>query len=227
MSNLIRLELKRFSLRSHVQGVVIANFIILALSVTTSFSSSQLVVPGLPSFRLETIDIAKMLVIATFIVWEAVLIAIIIIEEFRSKTISLLYTYPVNRKELIATKLFLICSVTLAFIIFSEIFQYISIYILSRIFSIVTFHFYYADLFNVTITVISAILLGLLPMYIGMIRKSTIATILSSLAVVTIAANSQGSTAGLISIPIVAVVFGLIGLIFAGIAIKNITTSDL
>ncbi|AUN02829.1 ATP-binding cassette domain-containing protein [Clostridium botulinum] len=75
--------------------------------------------------------------------------------------------------------------------------------------------------------IVSPILLGLVPLYIGMIRKSTIATIVSSLIIVCIASNSQGSTAGLISVPEVAIMFGVIGLIFTVLAIKKIMTSDL
>ncbi|ACA55675.1 hypothetical protein CLK_0682 [Clostridium botulinum A3 str. Loch Maree] len=84
------------------------------------------------------------------------------------------------------------------------------------------------DIFFIQLVIIvSAILLGLVPLYIGMIRKSTIATIISSLIIVCITSNSQGSTAGLISIPAAAIMFGVIGLIFTVLAIKKIMTSDL
>ena len=60
------------------------------------------------------------------------------------------------------------------------------------------------------VTALSSVLLGLLPLYIGMIKKSTIATIVSSFAIAAIVSNSQGSGAGLMSIPIAAIVFGVI-----------------
>ncbi len=46
-----------------------------------------------------------MLIKATLIVWEAVLIFVFVIEEYRNKTISLLFTYPVSLIKLIMAKL--------------------------------------------------------------------------------------------------------------------------
>ena len=51
-----------------------------------------------------------------------------------------------------------------------------------------------------------------------MIKKSTIATIVS---------NSQRVGAGLLSIPIVAIVFGMIGAGFSAITVRKMVSSDL
>ena len=77
------------------------------------------------------------------------------------------------------------------------------------------------------VTALSAVLLGLLPLYIGMIKKSTIATIVSSFAIAAIVSNSQGSGAGLMSIPIAAIVFGVIGAGFSAITVRKMVSSDL
>ncbi len=103
MKHLIKLELERFPLRSHLLGVILANIIILALSVSVSSTfattSMQSIPSGLPPLQLSTIAIAKLLIKTTLIVWQSVLIATIIVEEYQSKTIMLLYTYPINRKK--------------------------------------------------------------------------------------------------------------------------------
>ena len=78
-----------------------------------------------------------------------------------------------------------------------------------------------------TITTISAILLGLLPLYVGMIKKSTIATVVLSIIIVAIASNSQGSSAGLMSIPVAALIFGIIGVVLSAIAMRKMILSDL
>ena len=70
-------------------------------------------------------------------------------------------------------------------------------------------------------------LMGLLPLYVGMIKKSTIATVVSSIIIVAIASNSQGSSAGLLSIPVAAIIFGIIGIIFSAITMRKMILSDL
>ncbi|MCJ8171722.1 ABC transporter permease [Clostridium botulinum] len=185
----------------------------------------QSIPSGLPPLQLSTVAIAKLLIKTTLIVWQSVLIATIIVEEYQSKTIMLLYTYPINRKKMIAAKITLVCGIMLIFYLSSEVFQHIAIYIFSRYISFITYQL--DNILIQLVIIVSAILLGLVPLYIGMIRKSTIATIVSSLIIVCITSNSQGSTAGLISVPAVAITFGVIGLIFAALAIKKITTSDL
>lgn len=126
---------------------------------------------------------------------------------------------------MIEAKITLVCGIMLVFYLISEVFQHIAIYLFSRYTSFITY-----ELDNTLIQlviIVSAILLGFVPLYIGMIRKSTIATIVSSLIIVCIVSNSQGSTAGLISVPAVAIIFGVVGLIFTVLAIKKIITSDL
>ncbi|KEJ00633.1 bacitracin transport permease BCRB [Clostridium botulinum A2B7 92] len=229
MKHLIKLELERFSLKPHLLGVILANIIILALSVSVSSTfattSMQSISSGLPPLQLSTIAIAKLLIKTTLIVWQSVLIATIIVEEYQSKTIMLLYTYPINRKKIIAAKITLVCGIMLIFYLGSEVFQHIAIYLFSRYISFITYQL--DNILIQLVIIVSAILLGLVPLYIGMIRKSTIATIISSLIIVCITSNSQGSTAGLISIPAAAIMFGVIGLIFTVLAIKKIMTSDL
>ncbi|HCL4437986.1 bacitracin transport permease BCRB [Clostridium botulinum] len=229
MKHLIKLELERFPLKPHLLGVILANIIILALSVSVSSTfattSMQSIPSGLPPLQLSTVAIAKLLIKTTLIVWQSVLIATIIVEEYESKTIMLLYTYPINRKKMIAAKITLVCGIMLIFYLSSEVFQHIAIYIFSRYISFITYQL--DNILIQLVIIISAILLGLVPLYIGMIRKSTIVTIVSSLIIVCITSNSQGSTAGLISVPAVAITFGVIGLIFTVLAIKKITTSDL
>ena len=226
MWNLIRIEIKKVPLKPHSVGLLAANLIIFMLSV---FMSSLLTasgdistLPGLPPFQLDTVTIAAMLVRATLIVWEAVLISVFVIEEYRNKTIGLLFTYPVSRTKLIMAKLFLICGISFLFHVLSNIFQYASIFLAARCFDFVTFSV--GNILVQIVTTISAVLLGLLPLYVGMIKKSTIATVVSSIVIVAIASNSQGSSAGLLSIPVAAIIFGII---FSAIAMKKMILSDL
>ena len=228
MLNLIKLELKRVSLKSHFIGLLAANIVIALLSAFTSSllkAGSGVAVTGLPPAQLDTLTLAIMLVRAALIVWEAVLISVFVVEEYRNKTINLLFTYPVQRGKLIAVKIILICGVMLLFYVLSGVFQFTCLSVVSKYFPFVTVS--PANLMTQAVTALSSVLLGLLPLYIGMIKKSTIATIVSSFAIAAIVSNSQGSGAGLMSIPIAAIVFGVIGAGFSAITVRKMVSSDL
>ena len=229
MWNLICMEIKKVPLRPHIAGLFIANFIIFLLSVFTSSlltaSGNISTLPGFAPVQLDTVTLAAMLVRATLIVWEAVLISVFVIEEYRNKTIGLLFTYPISRTKLITAKLILICCISFTFHVLSNIFQYATIFLAAKCFDFVTFSF--GNIMTQAVTTISAILLGLLPLYVGMIKKSAIATVVSSIIIVAIASNSQGSSAGLLSIPIAAIIFGIIGITFSAITMRKMILSDL
>lgn len=161
-----------------------------------------------------------MLVRAVLIVWEAVLISVFVIEEYRNKTIGLLFTYPISRTKLIIAKLFLICGIMFLFHVLSNIFQYISIFLAKKCFDFVRFSF--GNILVQTVTTISFVLLGFFPLYVGIIKKSTIATVVSSIVIVVIASNSQGNNTGLISMPVVAIIFGMIGVIFSVVPVPSV-----
>ena len=143
MKNLISLEIRKVLLKPHMFGLAAANIIIFLLSVFTSSLLTQNgnmpAFNGLPPAQLDTVSLALMLVRATLIVWEAVFLCVFIIEEYRNRTISLLYTYPVNRTKLMLAKLLLVCGIMLLFHTVSYIFQYACIFLASRYFVFVTF----------------------------------------------------------------------------------------
>ena len=158
MWNLIRMEIKKVPLKPHIAGLLAANFIIFLLSVFTSSlltaSGNISTLPGFAPVQLDTVTLAAMLVRATLIVWEAVLISVFVIEEFRNKTIGLLFTYPISRTKLITAKLILICGIMFLFHVLSNIFQYATIFLAAKCFDFVTFSF--GNIMAQAVTTISA-----------------------------------------------------------------------
>lgn len=229
MKKLLRLELERFSLKPHLIGLLIANIAILVLCVFVSTFITALgegmATAGLPGITLTTVSLSTMLVRAALIVWQGVLIAKLIVEEYQNKTISLLFAYPINFKKVIWAKLILICTVMLFFHILSSVFQNVVVYLISGQVDFVTYAF--ENIAMQIIIIISTILLSLVPLAVGMINKSTIATVVSSIVIVAFSSNSQGSTAGLLSIPMIAFVMGIVGLAVASVTVKKMLTSDL
>lgn len=229
MKNLIKLELERFSLKPHIIGLVIANIVILILCMFVStflkLLGDFMIAAGLPEITLTTVSLAAMLMRATLIVWQGVLIAKLIVEEYQNKTMSLLYTYPISRQKLIYAKIILISGIMLLFHVVSSAFQHSAIYLISLPLDFVSY-----NLDNVAIQlviIVSTMLLAFIPLSVGMVNKSTIATVVTSVIIVALSSNSQGSTAGLLSIPIISITLGFVGLAVMCITIKKMTKADL
>lgn len=184
-----------------------------------------MIAAGLPEITLTTVSLATMLVRATLIVWQGVLIAKLIVEEYQNKTMSLLYTYPISRQKLIYAKITLISGIMILFHMVSSAFQHLAIYLISLPLDFVSY-----SLDNVAIQlviIVSTMLLAFIPLAVGMVNKSTIATVVTSVVIVAFSSNSQGSTAGLLSIPIISITLGFVGLVVMCITIKKMTKADL
>ena len=107
MFHLMKLELKKFKLLSYVFRVFIANISILGFIIFISFIEKA---EGASLFinYPETFLVIDTFVRGTFIIFAAALISELIISEFKDKTITVLFMYPISRKRLIAAKLLVI-----------------------------------------------------------------------------------------------------------------------
>ena len=221
MTNLIKIELKKFSVKSHVIQLIVANIAILAL-LTPLFI---FVAPE--EEYLDLVALVSILNLATFIVWQGVLIAKIIVEEFQSKTIFLLFTYPISRKKLIVSKLVIINTVIFFSILVTQIFQNTALTILSQFVPQLEYSLSIYEIGTVAVISVASVMMGMLSLFVGMIKKSTIATIVSSIVVVAMLGGSVGEGVGLIMQIPVSLSVGVVGVILAYIAIKDIDKKDL
>lgn len=121
MSNLMRLEMKKFKLGSYIKSAIITNFIVAAVLVAALFISKaegELAFQNYP----EALSAIDSMVRGTFIIFASTLISKLIISEFKNKTITTLFLYPINRKKLIAAKLAIVIVFTFCAIIISNVF---------------------------------------------------------------------------------------------------------
>ena len=230
MEKLIRYELQKVSIKYHFIGVLIANIFILILAIATSLiikvtSKGLVMLTSVSEFNLTSIDLAVMLVHAVLIIWEAVLLAQMVVEEYRTKTIILLDTFPYNLSKIIVAKFLAVYMIMLLFYGISYIFQNLFIKVISVINDNVLYSFNFG--INQILIIISCVGLGFIPVYFGMVKRSTITTIVTALIVVGITSSSQGNVPGILSIPVVAIVFGAIGILTAVIAINRMCKNDL
>lgn len=228
---LISNELRRIKLGQYVLVIVIGN--LAAFFLATSSSSmlnhasygTQAFAPEMLEFSLSTVDLGMMLMRFILIVWQAVLISQIFIREYQTKTITVLFTYPYSRKEIIASKFILVGGIMTIAHIITLLIQHTMVYLFSLTNPVIRFSS--QSPLSLIIITISSILLGFIPLTVGMKFKSSIATIITSLVIAAIVSNSQGSTVEILSNPIIAGVLGLCGIAVSVITFKNMLKEDL
>ncbi|HDR4872675.1 TPA: ABC transporter permease [Bacillus cereus] len=228
MLRLMKLELKKFKLGWYVKGAVIANITILALMIFTSIVAQ---VEGDPEIRDPQMMLltASTLVRATFIVFGSVLIAKLIIGEYKNKTIILMFSYPINRRKMMISKLVITATLTFITVIVSNILIVGVFFGIDSYFSILPNPFTVDQLvqegINLVPLAIATAGISLIPLYFGMRKRSVPTTIVSSIIVVSIAINNQPIFPIATFLPL-QFTFAAIGMVIAYFGIKNIESED-
>ncbi|MGY1464224.1 ABC transporter permease [Bacillus toyonensis] len=228
MLHLMKLELKKFKLGWYVKGAVIANITILALMIFVSIVAQ---VEGDPEIRdPQTILLtASVLVRSTFIVFGGVLIAKLIINEYKNKTILLMFSYPINRKKMMISKLAITATVTFITVIVSNTLVVGVFFGIDSYFSILPNSFTIDQLkqegINLVPLAVATAGISLIPLYFGMRKHSVPTTIISSIIVVSIAINNQPIFPIATFLPL-QFTFAAIGMVIAYFGIKNIERED-
>ncbi|OZI12068.1 hypothetical protein CEW92_08375 [Bacillaceae bacterium SAS-127] len=229
MLQLIKLEMKKFKFGWYVKGAVITNIIITVLMCCIMYIEQEERDSMIAMYQDVFVLIGGM-VRATFIVFAAVLIAKMVIEEYRNKTILLLFSYPVNRKKIIASKLLLIAVMTFVTILLSNMIVAGSFFIIDMYVPIVPFSVtvpqFLEEAIKMIFFAIAAAGASLISLYFGMRKYSVAATIASSLIVVGIAFSSNSAFSMVTFIPL-QLGLAVVGIMIAYSAIRNIEREDI
>lgn len=214
MLNLMRLEMKKFHIGSYIKRAIFANFVILAIMFMLLFITK---IEGDAVFEnyQTVLSIIDSTVRAVFIIFASALIAKLIISEFKYKTITLAFMYPINRKKLMASKLAIIVLFTFSAIIVSNFF-------VSAVFCTIISNLHlFSDTLTISVIIqripivimnaIAASCIALIPLYFGMRKYSIPVTIISSIFIVSVVSSNTGnfSLNDIIFIPIVLAIIGI------------------
>lgn len=225
MKKLVGIEMRKIDVKKYIQHVMIANVGIALLVLMTSFLTA---LSGGEVPQITTVTVIDTLVKSVFIVWESVLIANLIIEEFRSKTVLILFSYPLDRKKVIISKLLIVCSMIFVSMVVSQVFQNVLFFSLDKMLPLINYSINLSEIGVILLTTITSILLGMLPMYVGMLNKSTVATVVSSILIVSLTISSGGQDgAGIITMIPVSITMGVFGIVLALTAIKKMLSEDI
>lgn len=230
MFKLMQLEIKKMSLGWYIKGAIVANLLILVLLWFIPFIEEMEEGISIFADTSEAILVAGIFVRATFIVFAAVLLAKLVIEEYKDKTISVLFTYPTPRKKLMGAKLLLTVVITFITIVLSQLFV-VSAYLgLNLYFQFttdpLTLDMIQKEAIRMLVYAVAITGSSLIPLYFGMRKKSVLATIISSMIVVTLVSshNPMFSLATIIYIPLS---LAILGVLMAFWSIRRIEEEDI
>lgn len=229
MLKLMALEIRKNKLKNLFKGVHIVNFSILAFMILVAFIDRSEGEGMITSYQ-DMFEGLYVFVKSAYIIFASVLISKLIIDEYKNNTITLLFMYPISRKKLMAAKIIIVFLFTFVNIIVS----YIALgAILLGINSFVdlipgelTLQLITSELIKTVVSAFYAAGIALIPLYIGMKKKSVPATIVSAVLVVSLISSGfdqfrLGNLAA-VSIPL-----GLLGAGIAYLAIRNVEHKDI
>lgn len=225
---LMKLEMRKFRIGSYIRAAMIANVVILSLICFISLDSKITEKMPFTSYDMA-FSVIDTLIRGTYIVFASVLISRLVINEFRNKSITVLFMYPINRKKLIAAKLLVVVLFTLVADIAANLFVGVGFYVFNLFASVVPEPLSWSvatkSLLAVVMSALATSFLSLIPLNFGMRKHSGAATIVSSLIVVMLVCqNVNGFT--LYSILAVPIGLALLGAAVAYMSIRNIEHVD-
>ncbi|WP_028547182.1 ABC transporter permease [Paenibacillus taiwanensis] len=228
MLKLMRLEMRKFRMGGYVRGALISTLIILAFMCMVSYG--QKLEDEIPFDNFETmLGLAETLVRATFIVFAAVLIAQFVISEFRTKSITVLFMYPISRKKLMTAKLIIVMIFTFVSIVCADIIVAGGFILFNHFTQMIkgslTSQLLWATGGKMLMNAVMSSGICLIPLFFGMRKYSTSTTIVTAVLLVSIVGSNNGGIT-LNDIIVIPIGLALIGMYVAYLGIRSIERKD-
>ena len=184
MTHLLKLELKKFRLSRKILIAFIA-IIFCILFITVSMVDSMMDPEQTKDTFESTFLVIGILLTIIFLIYSSVLTSSLVISEYNQRTITILFSYPLNKKLLIASEMIIIMVFTAAAILLGYVCCCGYIIGMDAAFDMLEGDFQMEYLTKwipmaVTSTIVCSIL-SWWPLVVGMIKKSIPATIVTSL----------------------------------------------
>lgn len=226
MLKLIRLEMKKINFNQYIQKSMIAGISITAFLFFMLYIDRNLIATGSEEFLFLTDSIIRIV----FVIFSGVLISKLIIEEYNNKTITLMFTYPINRKKILISKLLIIISFTFISIVLTKIFAITILSILAKYLNFlsesVSLQIILSHFKNTLLYDLSASGMSLVAIYFGMKHMSVRTTIVASTIIaVFLGISNEGTSVG--SYIIFPVTLTIIGLVITYLSISTINQKDI
>ena len=218
MFKLMKLEWKKHQLSSYFKSVAICIIAIFTVVNLMALGAKD-EVDGLFSDFTQQMALINTVIRITFIIFSSVILSRLIIDEYKNKTIQLLFMYPLQRKMLMRAKLtivFCFCFVSTIIATFSIS---LLVYFVSPMMGLIETPATIGEIIAIVpATFINAFMISgisLIPLFFGMRKKSTPTTITSAVIIGMLISSNFGSGNGQVSmfnfiaIPIVLCLLGI------------------
>ncbi|PGQ00201.1 ABC transporter permease [Bacillus cereus] len=218
MLRLMKLEWKKHKLSSYFKGVAIC---IIAIFAAVSLMALGMKAEGDVLFFdfTQQMVLINTFIRITFIIFSSVILSRLVIDEYKNKTMQLLFMYPLQRKMLMRAKLtivFCFCFVSTIIATFSIS---LLVYFVSPMMGLIETPATIGEIISIVpTTFISAFMISgisLIPLFFGMRKKSTPTTITTAVIIGMLISsnfgpgNGQVSLFNFIAIPIVLCLLGI------------------
>lgn len=229
MLNLMKLEMKKNKMGGFFRGAVIANLIMLLFMCLIPYMDATEEDPAFTGLS-DALSVIGTVVRVTFVIFAAVLFSKLVIDEYKKNTISVLFTYPIQRKKIILAKILLVTGLTFIVIVLSNVFVSGGFIIFNHYVHIVqndlASNWMEHELINIVVQALAATGMSLICLYFGMRKKSVPMTIVSSFLIIGLvnSSNMGYSLSNIIAIPLT---LGVIGVCVAFFTFRNIDRVDI
>ncbi|MGE7952934.1 ABC transporter permease [Lysinibacillus xylanilyticus] len=231
MLKLLRLEWKKNCIAGYFKGLISCIVGILAAVVLMALGSGDEQV-----FRDYTdfMSLTNILIRIVFIIFSSVILSRLVIDEYKNKTVQLLFTYPLKRKKIILAKLSLVFGFCFFSIIIATFMINIAVYLLNPMMNLFDTPVEIQEMVaTIPSTFVNAFMMAgvsLIPLYFGMRRKSTASTITSAVLigfVINATVSNGDSSASLFQFVGVPIIMCLLGLIIGYLSYYKVDKVDL
>ncbi|MGE7913548.1 ABC-2 transporter permease [Lysinibacillus xylanilyticus] len=231
MLKLLSLEWKKNCIAGYFKGLIISIVGILAAVVLMALGSGDEQV-----FRdyADFMSLTNILIRIVFIIFSSVILSRLVIDEYKNKTVQLLFTYPLKRKKIILAKLSLVFGFCFFSIIVATFMINIAVYFLNPMMNLFDTPVEIQEMVaTIPSTFVNAFMMAgvsLIPLYFGMRRKSTASTITSAVLigfVINATVSNGDSSTSLFQFVGVPIIMCLLGLIIGYLSYYKVDKVDL
>ncbi|MBQ4899738.1 ABC transporter permease [Paenibacillus sp. Marseille-P2973] len=222
MLNLMKLELQKYKLKGTILGGVIAILIFMGSLIAINYDEP------LKSYKEAYLLTNSASFI--FIIFASVLLSQFIINEYKNKTVTVLFMYPLSRKKLLTAKMSIVVLFTFVFSLLSRVVIFTGFYIFNQFAQIVDEELTNSMLVNYGAGFLSGAVMtsciSLVPLYFGMRKYSASATIVSAVILMAVLNIGSGTEFTLNSIVYIPAALAVTGVLVALLTLRNVEGKD-
>lgn len=228
MFRLMKLEWKKHQLSSYFKGVAICIIAIFAAVSLMGLGAKGEVDAALTDFT-KYMTLANIIIRMTFLIFSAVILSRLVIDEYKNKTMQLLFMYPLQRKMLMRAKLTIVFSFCFVSTIMATFTISLLIYFMNPMMGLIETPITMGEIIaTVPATFISAFMISgisLIPLFFGMRKKSTPTTITSAV-IIGMLINNNAGTGSVYDFIVIPIALCLLGILISYFSYRKIDKID-